>query len=90
MLALLTLLLLFNGRNSDGHGTRARLNIEQAEILVLLKASEAIAKGGLAQQQICLREILSGKGADYALNRGQALVDLLLILADDHVHRMSC
>lgn len=80
VLALLALLLLLNGGNGDRHGNRPRLNIEDAEVLVLLRqTSQAIVEGGLAQKKICLREIFSGKRANDALNGRQALVDLLLL-----------
>lgn len=77
MLALLALLLLFNGRNRDGQWNRARLNIEHAKVLVLLReTTKAVIKRGLAQQQICLRKVFSGEGANDPLNGGQTLVDL--------------
>lgn len=84
MLALLALLLLLNCRNGDGHGDWARLNVEDAKVLVLLRqTSQAIVKGRLAQKEVCLREILSGKGANNALNSSQTLVDLFLMSVCD-------
>lgn len=78
MLALLALLLLLNCRNGNGHGDWARLNIEDAKVLVLLRqTSKAIVEGRLAQKEVGLRKILGGKRANNALNGSQTLVDLL-------------
>lgn len=84
MLALLALLLLLNCRNGDGQRDWARLNVEDAKVLVLLwQTSQAIVKGRLAEKEVCLREILSGKRANNALNSSQTLVDLSLVSVCD-------